>query len=488
MLAFRGDIEGLRAIAVLLVVFDHLEVPGFSGGYIGVDVFFVLSGYLITSLLAAEYAKKAEGNGGRGSISIPGFYARRARRILPAALTVIVTIVVAGGILLNELRVAQINHDAIWAVFFGSNVNFIRQATDYFAQGLMRRSPFQHYWSLAVEEQFYLVWPALFLLVTSRTGSPLWIAVRWRARVALTVCAVAVASLTWSIVATAQSPVSAYFSTFTRAWELALGALIGISRRARPGSHARLRAWRPQVGCCSSSPRAPPSSRTTPFPGAAALLPTTATALLIVGGLTARAPLPNRLLCLSPLRFLGRISYSVYLWHWPLVVFASALYPTVSETVQMRLLILFVTLAVAALSFYLVERPGRRVPRAARGRRRAPSRAWQESRCDDGGRICVLAAVFVGVVSAIDPERSVAAPVSRTNPASSTSSAGGGSDRAAIVMTVAGAQPRDTRYVEAVRAWQRQVRAGSRSGDCRRACSRCSLTSLAPSRLRAFAG
>src|SRR4051812_2366005 len=162
---FRGDVEGLRAVAVLLVVLDHLDAPGFHGGFMGVDVFFVISGYLITSLLAAEYGKEAEARGGRGSISIAGFYARRARRILPAALTVIGAVVVAGGVLLNELRLAQIRHDALWAAFFGSNVNFIRQATDYVAQGSIDSSPFQHYWTLAVEEQFYLVWPAVFVLV-----------------------------------------------------------------------------------------------------------------------------------------------------------------------------------------------------------------------------------------------------------------------------------------------------------------------------------
>src|SRR5436190_7403296 len=146
MIRFRGDVEGLRAVAVLLVVLNQLEVPGFDGGFFGVDVFFVISGYLITSLLAAEYAKKAKAHDGRGSISIAGFYARRARRILPAALTVIVAVVVAGGVLLNELRVAQIRHDALWAALFGSNVNFIRQATDYFGQGSVDSSPFQHYW------------------------------------------------------------------------------------------------------------------------------------------------------------------------------------------------------------------------------------------------------------------------------------------------------------------------------------------------------
>src|SRR5919199_2615431 len=218
MIRFRGDVEGLRAVAVLLVVLDHLEAPGFHGGFFGVDVFFVISGYLITSLLAAEYAKKTEAQGGRGSISIRGFYARRARRILPAALTVIIAVVVAGALLLNELRFAQIRHDAVWAALFGSNVNFIRQATDYFGQSFVDSSPFQHYWSLAVEEQFYLVWPPLFLLATRLTV--LGAAVRWRTRVATAAVTVGAASLAWSIVATGRGPAAAYFSTFTRAWEL----------------------------------------------------------------------------------------------------------------------------------------------------------------------------------------------------------------------------------------------------------------------------
>src|SRR5436190_7259977 len=272
MLRFRGDVEGLRAVAVLLVVLNHLEVPGFDGGFFGVDVFFVISGYLITSLLAAEYAKKAEARGGRGSISIPGFYARRARRILPAALTVIVAVVVAGGLLLNELRVAQIRHDAVWAALFGSNVSFIRQATDYFGQGSVDSSPFQHYWSLAVEEQFYLVWPLLFLLVTRLTF--LGAAVRWRARVATAAAVVGVGSLGWSIVATQRGPAGAYFSTFTRAWELALGALIGIltTRATRLprllGRTASATAVGLFVAACAVI------GGTTPLPGAAALLPT----------------------------------------------------------------------------------------------------------------------------------------------------------------------------------------------------------------------
>jgi peptidoglycan/LPS O-acetylase OafA/YrhL len=460
MLRFRGDVEGLRAVAVLLVVLDHLDVPGFHGGFLGVDVFFVISGYLITSLLAAEYAKKAEERSGRGSISILGFYARRARRILPAALTVIVAVVVAGNILLNELRVAQIRHDAVWAVFFGSNVNFIRQATDYFAQGFVGSSPFEHYWSLAVEEQFYLVWPALFLIVTHLTffGG----ALRWRARVASAICTIGAGSLAWSIVATERGSAGAYFSTFTRAWELALGALIGITTTSAtrlPKLATRLAS---AVGVALFVAACVVIGSDTPFPGAAALLPTAATALLIVGGMTERLPLPNRALCLAPLRFLGRISYSVYLWHWPLIVFAAALYPTISKTPQMRLLTLLITLAVATLSFYLVERPGKRIGVKSRpGLVQSRGRWHGRNLATAAFGACVLAAVFVGLLSAIDPERPPALPVQAaiapaqaptvSQPATPSPSVATGSD---------GTPAEETTYAKTLSAWQRVIRAG----------------------------
>jgi peptidoglycan/LPS O-acetylase OafA/YrhL len=473
MIRFRGDVEGLRAVAVLLVVLNHLEVPGFRGGFFGVDIFFVISGYLITSLLASEYAKEAEAHGGRGSISIPGFYARRARRILPAALTVLLAVVVAGDLLLNELRVAQIRHDALWAVFFGSNVNFIRQATDYFGAASVSSSPFQHYWSLAVEEQFYLVWPLLFLLVARLTF--LGTAVRWRARVATAAAFIGAGSLAWSVVATARRPGAAYFSTFTRAWELALGALIGIAATgatrlprplARTASAAAVGLF---VTACAVV------GSTTPFPGAAALLPTAAAALLIVGGLTDRAPLPNRALCVGPLRFLGRISYSVYLWHWPLVVFAAALYPRLSKTVQMRLLILLVTVAVAALSFYLVEQPGRRI--GARDRSTGLARVrWRGSNLATATvGACLLMAAFVGLLSAIGREGSTLVPIDAAaivQPESQSS---------LVVMTLGRKLTSETLYVRTVRRWQRVIRAGLRLRDLP-----MSLQPLAPHLSAAF--
>jgi peptidoglycan/LPS O-acetylase OafA/YrhL len=446
MIQFRADVEGLRAVAVLLVVLNHIKAPGFGSGFFGVDVFFVISGYLITSLLAAEYAK-ASVNGGSGSISIRGFYARRARRILPAALTVLVAVVIAGGTLLNQLRVAQIRHDAAWAALFGSNVNFMRQATDYFSQGLLDSSPFQHYWSLGVEEQFYLAWPLLLLLVAHLTflGS----AAHWRARVATAAAVIGAGSLAWSVVATGHGPAGAYFSTFTRGWELAVGALIGIGTTSATQVPVGLARAMSAAGVALFVAACAVIGAATPFPGAIALLPTTATALLIAGGLAARAPLPNRTLSLAPLRFLGRISYSVYLWHWPLIVFVAALYPTVSQTAQVRLLILLGTLGVATLSYYLVESPGRRIGSPAR-------HTWVR-----GGNLakatlgaCVLVAVFVGPFSVIGREGPMFVP--SAGAADLTPSA----QASPVMIAVARKSPRNVSYARKVRRWQRVIRAG----------------------------
>jgi peptidoglycan/LPS O-acetylase OafA/YrhL len=438
VIGFRADIEGLRAVAVLLVVLDHLHVPGFQGGFVGVDVFFVISGYLITSLLAAEYAK-------HGSISIPRFYLRRARRILPAALTVILAVVVASRLLLNPLRVEQVHDDALWTLFFGANFNCINQATDYFAQ-FAAPSPFQHYWSLAVEEQFYFVWPALFLLAAGWAGRILFGRVaHWRARVGITIGTVAVASLAWSIAATTAEPLSAYFSTFTRAWELALGALIGIGA-------THVTQFRRSVAVCFSFGGVVLVliglgliDASSPFPGSVALLPTLGTALLILGGLTPKLPLPNRTLCLAPLRFLGRISYSVYLWHWPLIVFAAALYPA-TNTFSTGVVIFVLTLALSTLSFYLVEQPGRRLWVARKdGGRRAPRMAGVALGA------CTLVALFTGALSVMPVARDAEARA-----AAAWAEPALGANTTVVIESAKG----NAGYAEILRAWQRKVRAG----------------------------
>ena len=360
VIRFRGDIEGLRAVAVFLVIFNHLQVPGFRGGFVGVDMFFVISGYLITSLLASEYCQEA-GSGGHGSISIPRFYARRARRILPVAFAVIAAVVVASRYLLNQFRVAEIHHDAVWAALFGSNINSINQATNYFTQGLAT-SPLQHYWSLAVEEQFYLVWPAVFLLATKRHGLSMFgSAVRWDRRVAIVIGLVGATSLTLSIYETSTSPAAAYFSTFTRGWELALGASIGIATSRGTALPQRVATAMSMAGLSLMILSCYLINARTPFPGYAALGPTVAAALIILGGIASKQPLPNRGLAIAPLRYLGRISYSLYLWHWPLIVFALALYPVTARSATGRAAILAATLGVSVVSYYIIERPFRRI-------------------------------------------------------------------------------------------------------------------------------
>ena len=408
VIRFRPDIEGLRAVAVLMVILNHLDVPGFHGGFTGVDVFFVISGYLITSLLVAEYADKAAKNHNLGSISITHFYLRRARRILPAALMVIACVLVASNLLLNSLRVAQVKQDAVWTALFASNINFIRQATDYFAADFLKTSPYQHYWSLAVEEQYYLVWPVLFLLVTTLLhgvtilGRP----VRWRARLGVTLTTIGIVSFGWSIYATTESPASAYFSAFTRAWELRARWRSGAARvnhthmtprRAGAASVAGLGLL--VAGCVvidSSSA----------FPGYLAVLPTLGAALLIAGGFGQTMPVTNRLLGTAPMRFVGRISYSLYLWHWPLIVFAAALFPTAITQIDTRVAIFVLTFVVSIASFYFIERPFRSMSvnvesdrlRRVFGRRRPSSRPMARERAVAVGAL--VCAVGLGVVVA----------------------------------------------------------------------------------------
>ena len=213
-MAHRDDIQGLRAVAVLLVVLAHAGVPFLAGGFVGVDVFFVLSGFLITGILLAE----AEA---RGRISLLDFYVRRASRILPAAALTLVVTDVAAHHLLNFVRARETVSDSLWAAAFGANIHFAREGSDYFAQG-QPPSPILHFWSLSVEEQFYLVWPGVLAVVVCL------FALRRRTLLAV-VTAAAVASLAWSILETRSSPIDAYFSTFARAWELALGAALAIA-------------------------------------------------------------------------------------------------------------------------------------------------------------------------------------------------------------------------------------------------------------------
>jgi peptidoglycan/LPS O-acetylase OafA/YrhL len=308
---FRPDLEGLRAVAVSLVLLYHAAVPGFGGGYVGVDVFFVLSGFLISGLLLRELEAS-------GTISLPSFYARRLRRLLPAVALLILVTVVASVVLLSPLRAGDVAADGVAAALYSSNLRFAVQATDYL-QSELAPSPLLHLWSLGVEEQFYLFWPALLLLATRASANR-------RVRVGMVAASVVVASFALSLWLTTASAPWAFFSLPSRAWELGIGALlaVGAYRLATlPRRLAGLAGW---FGLAMIVASALLIDTSTPFPGMAALLPTVGTALAMLPGMrgSTEAPEPARLLGWRPARFLGRISYSLYLWHWPILVLPTA--------------------------------------------------------------------------------------------------------------------------------------------------------------------
>jgi peptidoglycan/LPS O-acetylase OafA/YrhL len=319
----RPDIEGLRAVAVLLVVIYHCGVPFLTGGYVGVDVFFVISGFLITSLLLRELAST-------GRISITGFYARRIRRLSPAALLVTAVTVVAAYHVLPPLRAPQVALDGLASTLYGLNYRLAAVGIDYLRSDAAP-SPLQHFWSLAVEEQFYLVWPLLLIL-----------AVRGR-RLALST--VVVASLAVSVWQTTANPTWAYFGLHTRAWELGAGALVAVfgGRLPRMFSAAGLGA----IGLAAVV-----FTDRTAFPGYAALLPVAGTVVVLLAR--------SRMLTAKPLQVLGRLSYPWYLWHWPFLALGPAGGPAT------RLLLAGAALGAAALTYVLVENPVRRLRMPAR--------------------------------------------------------------------------------------------------------------------------
>jgi peptidoglycan/LPS O-acetylase OafA/YrhL len=350
-LGFRPDIQGIRALAVLLVIANHIAPGAMPGGYVGVDVFFVVSGYLITSLLVREAA-----DGGR--ISLPAFYARRARRILPAATVVTLATVIGSLITLSLLRTQTVLTDAVWATFFAANVRLALTGTDYFAQG-QPPSPLRHYWSLAVEEQFYLVWPVLLL------GCLVWVR-RRGARRALAPTAgwllafLVVASIAWSVWSTYDSPTTAYFSTFARAWELGIGAGCALLPRA-PRLSAAVRQGLAITGLGAVALASWAYTESVPFPGTAALLPVLGTAALIVAGLDERPTAVGRLLATKPLVRIGDWSYSLYLWHWPVIVLLrSNLGPEQFSALPVRLGALVLVVVLSWATFRWIETPFRR--------------------------------------------------------------------------------------------------------------------------------
>jgi peptidoglycan/LPS O-acetylase OafA/YrhL len=349
--AFRADIEGLRAVAVVLVLLFHFDVPGFAGGYVGVDVFFVVSGYLITRLLLRERIDK-------GTIAFGDFYARRLRRLLPASTLVIVATVLASRWLMSPLLFESTAWDGVWAAGWLANMRFITVGMDYLAaEGV--ESPLLHFWSLAVEEQFYLLWPALILLVAwGRRGDV-------SRRVGIALAVVVGASLAASIVLTRTHPVIAYYSLPTRAWELAIGGLLAVAavRGVRfPRRTSTIAGWLGVVAVVASGML---YTLQTPFPGWLAAVPVLGTAAIIVAGDADSRVGPVWFLRWRPLQFLGKLSYSLYLWHWPVLILGEHAVGR-ALTATERVGAMGLSILLAWVTYLVVEDPLRRARGLAR--------------------------------------------------------------------------------------------------------------------------
>lgn len=342
----RADIEGLRAIAVGLVVLYHAGVTILPGGFVGVDVFFVISGFLITGVIVRELESS-------GSLNLRRFYARRLRRLLPAAILATIGSLILTYLFLPQIRWKATGLDAIWSSLYAVNWRYSTRAVDYLAAE-ESASPLQHYWSLAVEEQFYMAWPLLLVVAWWGAGK-LKIASRIGLMVPLSV--VAVASFIASVVLTSAEPRSAYFVSTTRLWELAVGGGLAIAapfivRTPKPAAEGL--GW---MGLAGIAWAASQFGSQTPFPGYAALLPVTATALVLSAGMGGHDLSWRSLLGHRWFVAIGGLSYSLYLWHWPILVAAQAALGDLSTSVG--LLFVLVSLIPAWLSSVLVEQPVR---------------------------------------------------------------------------------------------------------------------------------
>ncbi|MCI0156310.1 acyltransferase [Leifsonia shinshuensis] len=405
---FRGDLEGLRAVAVVLVVAYHAQLLGLVGGYVGVDVFYVLSGFFITGLLVREFRRTAR-------LDLVAFYVRRGRRLLPVAAVVLVVVAVAGYLILPFVQWTSLGWDIVAAGLNVANFRFAAQSTDYLAQGV-DQSAVLHFWSLGVEEQFYLFWPLLVLglMALGRKGAkPGGEGRRTTTVLVVGIGTIAVLSLLASVILTATAQSWAFFMLPTRAWELAVGALIAVLAPALgqiPHAARRLLAV---VGVVGIVVAAVVFDDSTPTPGIAMLLPVVATAAVIVGG-DARGVGAGAVLRWAPLRWIGRWSYSIYLWHWPLLVFPAAILGAhIGElSVPLRVGLCLASIVAGILSYVCVERVFR-TPKASPGL--SPRRGARVGLAIAAA--CVVVAVVPGVALIAVTGTKAGAPVTASTQA-----------------------------------------------------------------------
>ncbi len=400
--AFRPEIQALRALAVLLVVVFHLESKRLTGGYVGVDVFFVISGYLITSHLVRETESS-------GRLSLRRFYARRIRRLIPAACLVLLAVAVAALVWVPASQRPETLRELIASALYFENWVLAGNAVDYLGADL-QATALQHFWSLSVEEQFYLVWPVILIVAAAATRHRS--ATVRRRTFAVVLGVIFAGSLAFSVVITAVDPASAYFVTPARAWEFAAGGLVALIATRMVGALGDgLRAVASWIGVALIVVSAVAFTGATPFPGILAAVPVAGAALVIAAGDPARRWSPLAVGRLRPVQYLGDISYSVYLWHWPLIVF----YPFVvghAPGIRGVLLIALLTVVLAALTRRFVEKPF--IAGRARG-----GRVWSAYAIGAVSMALVVALSLAQIVSIDRAEaaaRSAAAQELKANP------------------------------------------------------------------------
>lgn len=354
-LGYRPEIEGLRAVAMLLVVAAHAGAPGFAGGFVGVDIFFVLSGYLITGLLLQEVHAT-------GTVALARFYARRLLRLMPALLLMIGVTGVLGWLLLPAVEQSTQAVAATAAALWLSNVHFAFQGMDYFSPG-SERNLFLHTWSLGVEEQFYIIWPLLFILTLC-----LWQRAESKPRlIALnrTLWLALAASFALGLYWAYTTPTLAFYMMPSRAWQFSLGALVFMHFGApafqpreapRKKTYSSWPAGWTGLGMIAAATLL--LDKSTPYPGLWALLPSIGTALILLPARHASPNAVHRWLALPPMQAIGRISYSWYLWHWPVLLLGAAVVDIYSAWNRAALVLL--SLSIAAASWRYFEAPLRR--------------------------------------------------------------------------------------------------------------------------------
>ena len=341
--AHRSDIDGMRAFAIAVVVAFHASFPGFDGGFIGVDVFFVISGYLITGVLLRELDE-------HGRIRLGRFWARRIRRLLPASTLVVLVTLAATVVLLSPIAWQSSAESGAWAAAYGQNFFLAVEEADYFA--VETRNPFVHFWSLAIEEQFYVIWPLVMLALARLSG-----VVRRSWVLPLGLGVLALASFVHSVDLSGSDTTWDYYSPLSRGWEFAAGGLLALGApmldRVRTPAASQVATV---VGAALVGYSLLTVDAFTPFPGWNAVPPVLGTALIIAAHNGPTTP-AGRLLDLPPVQWVGRMSYGWYLWHFPFLIIAEQWSQSFGPI--RRLIVVLLALVAAAISYHLVENPVR---------------------------------------------------------------------------------------------------------------------------------